>query len=393
MRRYDAIIAGGGVAGLTLAHSLVQSRLHDRSLLVIDQDAAGHDDHSLSYWSRQPMPFDAVVRQSWDTLRVTTGGRERVIGLGPYRYRTLRARDFTCLIRRELAAHPNVDVVTSVVERLDDGAEYAQAVAGGARYEGRWIFDSRWATPAHSPYPQLYYDARQSFVGAVIAAAAGAFDPSAVTFLDFRTSQRDGVRFFYVLPYSPHRAFIEYVALDADPPDRKQYQQALREYVETVLGITAYRVVAEEHGTSPMTDRPFPRRLGQRIMAIGALGGRIKPSSGFGITRIARDSAAIVQSLACYGHPFAVPPDPWRYRLYDSLLMEMVAHDPAAIERVFGALFARNPIERVFQFLDETGSLWANIRLIATMPPWTALRALPRAKVWRRLCRYGAAGC
>jgi 2-polyprenyl-6-methoxyphenol hydroxylase-like FAD-dependent oxidoreductase len=39
MKHYDFIMAGGGLAGLSLAYHLVRSPLRDRSILVVDRDA------------------------------------------------------------------------------------------------------------------------------------------------------------------------------------------------------------------------------------------------------------------------------------------------------------------------------------------------------------------
>jgi lycopene beta-cyclase len=392
MRRYDFILAGGGAAGLSLAYRLVRSPLGDRSILIVDKNPTERSDRIWSFWSRQPAPLAEIVSHSWSKLRVAAGGCDRTISLGGYRYQTIHGRDFYQLIQCELTGHPNVDLLTGTVRNLDDGEEYARVVVDDTCYEGCWIFDSLPALADLEPNPRLYQSTAQYFRGAQIAAPEGAFDAEVATFFDFRTSQQGGIRFFYVLPFSARRALVEYVAVGGAPPERVEYERALRQYLQLTRGITEFDVLAEEHGVSPMTDQPFPRRLGRRIMAIGALGGRIKPSSGFGFTRIQRDSAAIVQSLVSQQHPFAVPPDPWRYRLYDSLLLDLIAGHPTTLETIFGALFANNPIERVFRFLDETGSFWENLELIATLPPAIFLRALPRAKVWRRMRRYGVAG-
>ena len=58
-----------------------------------------------------------------------------------------------------------------------------------------------------------------------------------------------------------------------------EYDRAIAEYLETVLKIEKYRTLSIETGVIPMTDRPFPRKLGERIMAIGTKGGMVKPSS------------------------------------------------------------------------------------------------------------------
>jgi lycopene beta-cyclase len=159
----------------------------------------------------------------------------------------------------------------------------------------------------------------------------------------------------------------------------------LRAYLETTLGIKDYRIVAMEGGTNPLTDQPFPRRVGQRIMSIGILGGRVKPTSGYAFWRIQQDSAAIVRSLLQAEHPFDVPPDSRFYHLCDSLMLQIMDHHGDQIEPIFAALFKNNPIERVLRFLDEAASPWESLSLIATLPPALFLQALFQLKVLGRV--------
>jgi lycopene beta-cyclase len=113
-------------------------------------------------------------------------------------------------------------------------------------------------------------------------------------------------------------------------------------------------------------------------MSIGMCGGRIKPSTGFAFMRVQADSAAIVQSLLKHDQPFDVPEDSERYRLYDSLLLDIMEREPERIQSIFAALFKRNSIEQVLSFLDERASLAQNVRMIATLPPAPFLQALMR---------------
>jgi hypothetical protein len=71
------------------------------------------------------------------------------------------------------------------------------------------------------------------------------------------------MRFFYVLPFSEHQALVEYVLLGPD-----DYDQALKDYLESALGIKDYRILAREAGVNPLSDYPFVRRAGRRVMTM-----------------------------------------------------------------------------------------------------------------------------
>ena len=290
----------------------------------------------------------------------------------------IRDIDLYRFARRELSAQANVTFVEGHVNRIEDGVDEARVIAGRHTFTGQWVFDSTFGPSGNIPDPARYHDLKMHFKGWEIETSTPAFDPQAATFLDFRTPQKQSVRFFYVLPLSERRALVEYTLISPAVLRSGEYEQALRAYIRKTLGIPEYRLVREEGGVLPLTDRPFARRLGQRIMAIGAKGGRVKPTTGYAFTRIQRDSAAILQSLLNAGHPFDVPEDSARYRLYDALMLDIMSRHGEAVQSIFGALFKHNPVDRVFRFLDETGSVWENLALIATLPPRLFLQAIPR---------------
>jgi lycopene beta-cyclase len=122
-------------------------------------------------------------------------------------------------------------------------------------------------------------------------------------------------------------------------------------------------------------------------MAIGTLGGMVKPSSGYAFTRIQADSAAIVRSLLHAGHPFDVPASPQFYRTCDALMLNVMACHGDQAKPIFTAMFKNNPIERILRFLDETTSPRENLAMMASLPAWLFVRAWFELKVLRKVYR------
>jgi lycopene beta-cyclase len=375
---YDFIIVGGGAAGLSLAYHLVNSPLRERSILIVDKDAKNRNDRTWCFWSNQPTLFDGIAHRSWSQLRVAGETFEKTVDLQTYRYRMIRGIDFYRFGQRELAAHTDVRFLQGNVQTIEDGGEQATVTVDGQTYAGRWVFDSRFKLSQFRPDAARYHYLQQHFRGWEIETTTTAFDPQVATFMDFRSAEKQGVSFFYVLPFSERHALVEYVlhSHHAAP-----YSQTLRAYLETTLGIEDYRIVSMEGGINPLTDQPFPRRVGRRIMSIGIPGGRVKPTSGYAFWRIQQDSAAIVRSLLRAEHPFDVPPDSRFFHLCDSLMLQIMDRHSDQVEPIFAALFENNPSERVLRFLDEAASLWESLSLIATLPPALFLQALFQLKV------------
>jgi lycopene beta-cyclase len=375
MTEYDFIIAGGGLSGLSLACHLVQAPLAGRSILIVDRSAKDCNDRTFSYWSRRPSLFDAAIYRSWDRLHCAADGFDQTMLLQPYCYHTMRGLDFYRLAHQLLQSAGNVTFVQGEIEQIEDGASGAGLVVDGRYFRGRWLFDSSYRPQPASTQPGGYQSLNLHFKGWEVETAGAAFDPHTPTLMDFRTPQVGETRFFYLLPFSERRALVEFTCFSAGKLDEAAYRQALSTYLEQVRAVGSYRIVAEEGGRIHITDRPHPRRLGRRIMAIGARGGRVKPSTGYAYGRIQDDSAAIVRSLLTTETPWRVPADRTRYHLLDSLLLRVMASSTTAgsngdrMARIFTTLFQRNPVGRIFRLLDESASIWEILRLMGTLPP------------------------
>ena len=372
MKQYDFIIVGGGVAGLSLAYHLSQSPLRDSSILIIDKRAKTKNDRTLSFWANRPTLFDEIVYRSWNRLEFIGDDERQTIDLGDYRYHTIRGFDLYEFVRTKLSAC-NVEFMTGTAQHIEDGEKQATVSVNGQTYTGRWIFDSR-LQPGNSPGGYSYL--KVHFKGWEIETPAPAFDSQVAMLMDFRTPQQQDTRFFYVLPYSSNRALVEYTLFSAGHLSRIKAEQTLRSYIENTLGLKEYQIVAEEGGSIPATDRPFPRQVGRRVMTIGAAGGQVKPSTSYAFWRIQQDSAAIVRSLSQKGHPFDVPTSSPLYRLCDSLLLRVMARHGARIKSIFTALFKNNPVQRIFRFLDEQTSLVEILSLMASLPSPLFIQAL-----------------
>jgi lycopene beta-cyclase len=211
------------------------------------------------------------------------------------------------------------------------------------------------------------------------------FDPGIATLFDFRTPQKETMRFMYILPFSPRRALVEYTLFSANLLDAAEYEHELRSYIQSVQKVTEYRVEAVERGIIPMSDQPFPRRAGKRILNIGTKGGRVKPSTGYSFLRSQRDTEAIVASLINSGHPFNIPKDSRVHFYLDSIMLNLMYRKGGRMKSIFTALFKNNPIQRLFRFLDEETGPVELLQVLLSVPPWPFLQAWFRLKVLRKV--------
>lgn len=377
-RAFTHGFAGGGIAASSLAIRL--SRAGFGPALIVDPMRP--DPRTLAFWAAGPNALDPFVVHTWRTLRIVGDGQVIERALAPWRYAIFPAAALRAEAVRAVT-ETGGQVITGRVDRIDEGSDGAQLVAGDARFDVDWAYDSRRAADP----PEMC----QSFDGWWIETEDPAFDPDVVTLMDFRAPQQlGGVRFFHVMPVSTRRALVTGVNIAPEP--RPVDVDA---YVRGPLGIARFTITGREAGVTPASTRPARRRLGAHTLAIGVLGGRLKASTGYAVSRIQADADAIVTALARGAAPFPTRRASRRYRVLDRLLLRVIAdHGPGA-EAIFVALFAANPIGRVLRFLDERASVGELAALGMRLPRWAwfarAALALLAHAVARRAGRHNAA--
>ena len=373
---YDYLIAGGGAAGLSLAYHIAQEpRLAGKKVLIIEPESKDQNDRTWSYWSDKPMVFDAIATHEWRQLAFRSPGYDKIIDLGSYRYRMIRGLDYYQFVRKALAGNTDFIFISGKVDTLENTVAGVRVRSSAGEFTARYGFDSR--PPAIEPNLNKHRYLLQHFVGWEVQTDTDAFDPSLVEFMDFRGEQHQEARFIYVLPFTARKALIEYTLFSTKPLPKAEYEVAIREYLSTTLGLTNYRITAEEVGAIPMTDHPLPVREGAHIVNIGTRGGRAKPSTGYAFKRIQHQSARLVAALASTGHPPTDPTgDKWQFRLFDTLLLDIMQRQGETTRDIFRELFERNPVERILRFLDETTSWADNLRVLNSVTPGPFMRSI-----------------
>jgi lycopene beta-cyclase len=380
---YDAVIAGGGLSGLSLAAHLATGGWQNRRVLVVDDASAGSADMSWASWSRRPGLLDRAMSRTFQQIRVFAAGTSRTVPLDPYRYGVVRRADLRRVVSAMVADRPGFALRTGRVQAIHDHGDGAVVTVDGRPVHCSWAFDSVTAAPP-DPDPDAYL----AFTGWEVRCAEPLFDPRTPTLFDFSVRSADTARFAYVLPDGPRRALVEiteFVPPRGSVPSLRARQAVLGEYLCRALRGRRYQRVRTESAVLPLRARPAERGAG-RVLTIGARGGLIKASTGYAYQRIQRDSEAITRSLTRHGHPHDRPPTARRHRLLDAVLLEVLRRDPRQLETAFGRLFTANPAARVLRFLDEDTGPGEELRLVASLPPAPYLAAAT-ARVTRRAAR------
>ncbi|CAL9553839.1 hypothetical protein SUDANB121_04509 [Nocardiopsis dassonvillei] len=357
MNDHDAVIVGGGAAGLTLAHRLGRVNHPDGSPLrvaLLEPPPGPHTPppRTWCFWEPEGGEWDPLLAARWRRLTVVgPDGTGHTAPAAPFVYKMLRSSDLDSHVRAGFG--DRVEPVPLLVEEVRDGADRA-TVAGvlpdgsPARLTARWVFDSRPPRPLPAGRTLLL----QHFRGWFVRTPDDAFDPEAAVLMDFRPPQpENAVAFAYVLPLSAREALVEYTEFGPEPLTTAEYDLRLADHCSR-LGLAGFEVTAAEQGVIPMTDAPLPTRAGRRVFRIGTAGGATRPSTGYTFSGVLRQTAAVAAALERGREP--VPPVPHRRRhlAMDAILLRALATGRVRGAEFFTRLLAPGRLGDVLAFLD-----------------------------------------
>ena len=384
--RVDHAIVGAGLSGLLLAQALLDDAPGGTSrrspsagsrVLLVDPLPADDRPLTFAYWTHRPTPLDPWAIDAWSTLRlVDHDGCEQHVGLDGWRYSAVAWGHARADLLTRLAADSRVILLHEPVEAILDRPTEARVLTPSGEIRASWVYDSRPPTASDlvtdlgltAPSPET--PLLQVFRGIWVHTADPVIDTSAATLLDFSADRSPDLAFGYVLPTSMTSAMVMAVRMGREPrePDPRPYASRL-------AGASSWQAEAEEWGTTPLISRRPTRRRGRHVLVIGRRGGRVRPSTGYAVSRVLDDTDAIVGSLARHGDPFDIPPDPrWQQRL-DTIWLRALTQQRAGLEPAFLALFARAGIESVLRFLDGEARPRDVAAVVRSLPPGPFVRA------------------
>lgn len=372
MKRYDYIIAGGGLAGLSLAYHMNQSVLRHKSILIIDRDEKKQNDRTWCFWEKEGRgAFDRIVFRSWQQVYFYgSQGFEKKLDLGEYSYKWIKGLDFYNFVKSDLAANPNIAFLTTTVERLTDTADGGFVITEAGEFIADYIFDS--VTPLKMDNGKRH-NMLQHFKGWEITTSKPVFDPTCPVMMDYRVGQEGtGVRFGYVLPISENRALVEYTLFSDKLLTPEEYERELHTYIRDCLRIEDFAIEAEEFGVIPMTDELPETVPRSHVIRIGTSAGYVKASSGYAFTRTQHFTQELVRQLLTAGKPLPAQKTVRKVfkRLLDSTLLNVLLEKRHPGDEVFTRLYQRNPTPRLLAFMDEDTSFWDDLRTMSTVPLW-----------------------
>jgi len=374
--KYDLIIAGGGMSGLSLAWYLADGG-YKGQVLVVDSAFAPVNDKTWCFWTDKPPPFREIIYRTWNKAYFSALEMDAFLYLDNYSYHSIRSSDFKEYVLSELKKHKNFEFIEEDI--LDMTSHKKKAILLTKKsdsYIADYIFQSVFKPERTTPkYPLI-----QHFLGFDIQAEHPVFDPATFTVMDFDNEFEPGVAFMYVLPFSHHEALLEFTVFSETPLPKEDYEDKIIDYMLNEFGLhhSEYYVKRTEYGEIPMQDMEYKPTYGSNIINLGTVGGLTKPSTGYTFLKTQEYTRELARALIAGQPPVLPPKSKFRYRYYDLLLLHILSNSTEDSLCVFRDLFRKNPTDAIFRFLSEESNFMQDLKIMSSVPYTPFFKAISK---------------
>ncbi len=370
--KVDYLFAGAGASATLLLMCMEkQGLLKDKKILILDPDSKHNNDKTYCFWSEQnkeiTLQCQHLISHQWDDVSVNRNEQESLL---PKKYFHISGIDVYKELRRITDQYNLQRIQNSVIELIpiENGVK---VITDALILESSLVFDSR--PPKYLPLKNDDAHLLQSFIGYVITTDKPISNINCVDLMDFNVAQLGAAQFMYVLPLGDGKTLVELTRFGVDLITQNEAHPILDIYINHRFG--NYQILNIEKGCIPMSTADILVDTLPGVIPIGGRGGAVKPSTGYAFKNMFNHAEKLAYSLKRNTKP-AVIANSSRFRFYDSLLLLILTRQPYQGKLIFEALFKKNKIKNVLQFLDEKTTLIQDIRIFFTLPIKPFLQAV-----------------
>ena len=364
--KYDYIICGAGLSGLILASRIFEDRFFDdKNILLIDKDLKSSVNKTWCFWETGNSVWKDYIVKSWDTVIFKSKGFKKEKSLQNYSYKMIKSKFFLDSIINKIKQANNFDFFQDEIVDFIESENNVLVKTKSNQFLANNVFNSCVdidEIKSKTSYPFLL----QHFLGWTIETEESVFNEKKATIMDFSIDQKDETRFFYVLPLSDKKALIEFTVFSKDLLKKDEYELELIKYIKS-LKIDKYKIIENEFGVIPMTCYPFERKNTSKILNIGTAGGWTKPSSGYTFKFIEKNTIKLLAHTK-KNTQFSNFKIKTRHWIYDLIFLDVLYKNNYLGSNLFTKMFSKNPMEKIFMFLDNETSIIDELKITASFP-------------------------
>lgn len=304
-RKTDIAILGGGLAGLSLAYFLTTERPAPEpaaenpaqdsanpgkkiSVTVID-DGDEKPDHIWGFWDGGEDwldPARELARKhynTWPHWQIAGPSGGHVMQGRQYRYAAISANAFLKSLKQKCAER-NVRFITGRIKDVEKQNDICRIkLSNRDVLKAKQFFDT---VGIRRPENIML----QHFHGWQVETRQNCFNPGQAMLMDFRVSQKAGIHFMYLLPFSERHALVESTVFSREPQKTAWYETQISTYLydRYRLALGDYKTVSQEQGILPMA--PLTAEITENALPMGLPAGAMRSSSSYAFSQILRQA-------------------------------------------------------------------------------------------------------
>ena len=296
--------------------------------------------------------FDDCVIKSWSNFTINTSESSNELINKNFPYQSIDSGKFYNKINSKLSNNSNISFFKNLSEINSENSLIFNSV-----FEKELDKSGLW----------------QHFQGVEIETSKNIFDEEIINLMDFNCDQRNGVHFFYTLPFSKNKALIETTWLsDLENQNLMDYDLQLEDYIKNNLGIKSYKISFTEKGAIPLFYPPHENN--NKTINIGSAGGMTRLSTGYTFLNIQEHSKYIVKNIDKI-EKIKIFSLGKKYQFLDKVFLRVLEEHPEKMPSIFFDMF-KSSSNTVIKFLSNKSNILEDINIISKMPKLIFLKAL-----------------
>ena len=353
MKDFDYIITGGGCAGLSLAYELeIHKKLENKTLAIIEPRDEYKRDKTWSFWKTANHNFEDCVKKSWNNFSINISSKSKHLNCSNYPYQSIDSGLFYKKIIKKLKENKNISFYKNIKEVNSNNSIFFNSVPS-TEIEANSIW--------------------QHFCGVEIETKKNFFDEGIMNLMDFDCEQRDGVHFFYTLPFSKNEALVETTWLsNMNDVSEKNYDDQIKDYIENHLNLKDYKIKYREEGAIPLFHQASIKEKNK--IDIGTAGKMTRLSTGYTFLNIQEQSKYIRENIEniLNVEKFEIAK---KYQFLDKIFLRVLKNYPNKMPSIFFKMFNK-PENTVIKFLSNKSNIFEDLSIILKMPKWIFIKVL-----------------
>ncbi len=372
MNNFDFIIIGAGCSGLSLLYEMNKSNiLKNKTCAVFDKRKQFSKDKIWSYWNVFEHSFSDCLLDQWDKV-IVKGNEEIILDCKNFAYQSVDSEKFYNKILKNISDNKNIKLfLDHSVDEIREENDQIIIKSKNELFKANLVFDSSLKIN-NSKDSKIY----QHFYGCEVNFKENINLSKYPTLMDFNCDQGNWTHFFYTLPLSDKKIFIETTWISDQPNSTiDQYMSEINEYIQKNLNYKKeYTFGYNEMGSIPMFH--FQQKTEyKKIIKIGAAANLTRKSTGYTFLNIQKFTKELVQKLI-KNKIISNATIQSKYNFLDKIFIKVLLEQKSNMHKIFFRLFKKNNTKDIISFLSNDSNFIQDIKIILSMPKLIFIKKL-----------------